>query len=382
MRIAITLERLEPARGGLEAYAAAWAAWLSGEGVAPVIVTLWPFQSESWPERPSGLEVRSLAGASGDVLVDAARLEAAARAGTDLVHDFGAGFGSDLFQPLFGLRASGQAGERRALGWRTIAQDLRRIRRRRALRALEARQIASRPLLVACSRRVAEDFRRVHGVAEAELRVLPNAVDSGRYRPADAAGRQAARAALGLPGEGTLFLQVAHNFRLKGVATAIRALARLKEQGLDARLAVAGRGPDPQPFARLAAGLGVGRCVHFLGALDETATAFRAADALLHPAYYDACSLVALEALAAGLPLAISVADGAAELVTDGVQGWLIRDPADAGEVAFQMKRLLDPGLRGAMAAQARVLALHNERAAAFRRLLGFAEEALRRRRG
>ena len=63
------------------------------------------------------------------------------------------------------------------------------------------------------------------------------------------------------------------------------------------------------------------------------------------------------------------------------MQGWLIRDPADPGDVAFQMKRLLDPGLRGALAAQARVLALHNERDVAFARLLGFAEEALRRRR-
>ena len=44
------------------------------------------------------------------------------------------------------------------------------------------------------------------------------------------------------------------------------------------------------------------------------------------------------------------------------------------------MKRLLDPGLRAAMGAQARVLALHNERRDAFRSLLAILEEVAARR--
>lgn len=376
LRINLVLERLEPARGGLEAYAAAWAEWLLVQGVAVAAFTRF---AGDWPDRPAGLALATLGPAGGGLLAEATRLERAAREAGGLLHDFGAGLGGDLFHPLFGLRATAQAAERRGLGWPGLGHSLRREPRRLALRRLEARQLASRPLLVACSQRVARDFQRRYGLAAQDVAVLPNAVPSAHYRPADAARRAAARAALGLPDDAPLFLQVAHNFRLKGVATAIRALAHLAGQGLAARLAIVGRGPDPAPMRALAAALGVGERVHLLGVLEDTRLAYAAADALVHPTLYDACSLVALEALAAGLPLAISVEDGASELITDGVQGWLIRRPGDHREVAFQMKRLLDPGLRGAMAAQARVLALHGEREAAFRRLLALAEARLSR---
>lgn len=381
MRITLLLERLEPARGGAEAYAASWAAWLAAQGVAVGVATLFPFAESAWLAKPPQVTVRSLDRLGSDVVENARRLEALARQDGGLLHDFGAGLGGDLFQPLFGLRATAQRGERQALGLRGSLRYFRRHARRRELQRLEAAQVAGGGLLIACSRRVASDFGTAHGLDESRLRLLPNAIDSRGLSPATPAQRAAARIALGLPSDGTVFLQVAHNFRLKGVATAIRALARLRGQQPAVHLLVVGRGPDRRTFRKLARRLGIADRVHLAGALPSAQIAFQAADALVHPALYDACSLVSLEALAAGLPLALSAEDGSSELITDGVQGWLIRDPRDVGEVAFQMKRLLDPGLRGAMGAQARVLALHSERRDAFRRLLGFAEEAAARRR-
>ncbi len=382
MRIALLMERLEPARGGAEAYGAAWAAWLAAQGATVRVVTLVPFKRAAWPAKPDSIQVVSLPERGGGVIEEGRRLEALARQDSDLLHDFGAGLGGDLFQPLFGLRATTQAAERRSLGWRGAWRTWKRRQRRRELRQLEAAQVAGGGLLIACSRRVAADFRSTYALPEECIRLLPNTIDNRRFTPATAAQRLAARIALGLPSQGTIFLQVAHNFRLKGVPTAIAALARLRGQVPPVRLLVVGRGPDRRTFRKLARRLGVADRVHLLGALPDAGLAFQAADAMVHPAYFDSGSLVSQEAMAAALPLAISVEDGTAELITDGVQGWLIRDPADVGEVAFQMKRLLDPGLRGAMGAQARVLMLHYERRDAFRRLLGYAEEALARRRG
>lgn len=381
MRITLLLERLEPARGGAEAYAASWAAWLAAQGVAVGVATLFPFAESAWLAKPPQVTVRSLDRLGSDVVENARRLEALARQDGGLLHDFGAGLGGDLFQPLFGLRATAQRGERQALGLRGSLRYWRRLARRRELRRLEAAQVAGGCLLIACSRRVASDFGAAYGLDESRLRLLSNAIDSRSLSPATPAQRAAARIALGLPSDGTIFLQVAHNFRLKGVPSAIRALARLRGQQPAAHLLVVGRGPDRRTFRKLARRLGIADRVHLVGALPSAQIAFQAADALVHPALYDAGSLVSLEALAAGLPLAVSAEDGSSELITDGVQGWLIRDPRDVGEVAFQMKRLLDSGLRGAMGAQARVLALHNERRDTFRRLLGLAEEAAARRR-
>jgi len=101
-----------------------------------------------------------------------------------------------------------------------------------------------------------------------------------------------------------------------------------------------------------------------------------AADALLHPTFYDACSLACLEAWASGLPVVVSREDGASSLLTEGVQGWVVRDPGDAREIAFRMKELLDPGRREAMGAQARVLAEHNDAADAFQRLEALCRDA------
>jgi UDP-glucose:(heptosyl)LPS alpha-1,3-glucosyltransferase len=95
----------------------------------------------------------------------------------------------------------------------------------------------------------------------------------------------------------------------------------------------------------------------------------------MHPAFYDSCSLASLEAWASGLPVALSWRDGASGLLTDGVQGWLIRDPADAGELSFRMKELIDPGRREAMGAQGRVLAEHNTADASFQRLEALCRE-------
>jgi UDP-glucose:(heptosyl)LPS alpha-1,3-glucosyltransferase len=223
---------------------------------------------------------------------------------------------------------------------------------------------------------VADDLVQLSGVAPARIRLLYNAVDCRRFVPTPSGARAALRSAQGWPVSGTLFLQVAHNFRLKGVASTLKAVARLAGQGFDLHLAVAGRGPNPDEYRRLAASLGISDRVRFLGAIADIRPLLAAADALVHPAFYDACSLACLEAWASGLPVAVSGEDGASGLMTDGVQGWLIRDPGDAAEITFHMKQLLDPGWREAMGAQARVLARHNDAAIAFRRLEALCREA------
>jgi UDP-glucose:(heptosyl)LPS alpha-1,3-glucosyltransferase len=78
----------------------------------------------------------------------------------------------------------------------------------------------------------------------------------------------------------------------------------------------------------------------------------------VHPSYYDSCSLVLLEAAACGLPVVASLENGAAELLTDGVEGFLIDDPADAPMLSERMRTLLDGSLRKEMGEAARTLAL------------------------
>jgi UDP-glucose:(heptosyl)LPS alpha-1,3-glucosyltransferase len=69
---------------------------------------------------------------------------------------------------------------------------------------------------------------------------------------------------------------------------------------------------------------------------------YHAADLLVHPTYYDPCSRVVLEALAAGLPVITTRFNGAAERITSGRQGYVLESPDDVAGLAQAIVRLCD----------------------------------------
>jgi UDP-glucose:(heptosyl)LPS alpha-1,3-glucosyltransferase len=152
---------------------------------------------------------------------------------------------------------------------------------------------------------------------------------------------------------------VAHNFRLKGVPTLLRAMSRLAELRLPVHLLVVG-GRHLRPWRRAAARLGVDRIVSFVGLKDDTAPYYAAADVYVHPTHYDPCSLVVLEAAASGLPVITTRINGVSELLHDGVDSLLIHDRCDADELAGRTRSLFDDPLRRAMGAAARQTALQH----------------------
>lgn len=151
------------------------------------------------------------------------------------------------------------------------------------------------------------DALRVDG---APGRVVPMAID---VQPIAAAttpeARHAARARLGLDGFVVAFVgRLIHD---KGADRAIDALPD------GATLAIAGDGPERTSLERRAAG----KRVRFFGHLsgDDKLALFAAADALVIPSRIDGAPTVALEALAAGLPIVATRAGGLPELLDDSV---------------------------------------------------------------
>jgi UDP-glucose:(heptosyl)LPS alpha-1,3-glucosyltransferase len=196
---------------------------------------------------------------------------------------------------------------------------------------------------------VAGHFERFLGIPANSLRVIHSAIDPARFAAADRpAVRAAERATWGVPDGVPVGLFVAMNYRLKGLAPLIRAVARVP-RGQDFRLAVVGH-PDDFPYRRLADRLGVADRVLFLGFRRDPRAAYFAADFLAHPTFYDPCSLVALEALACGLPVLTSRFNGAAELLGEPAAGAVVRDPHDAAGLAAAIGDLLNPAHRRRLA--------------------------------
>src|SRR5262249_41762459 len=113
----------------------------------------------------------------------------------------------------------------------------------------------------------------------------------------------------------------------------------------------------------------------------ETRNCYFAADFLVHPTFYDPCSLVVLEALACGLPVITSRFNGASELFTSPDAGYVVEDPHDHERLAGCMRRMLDPAARGACAQAARRASALWTFEHHYRQLLQvFAEAAARKR--
>jgi glycosyltransferase involved in cell wall biosynthesis len=110
-------------------------------------------------------------------------------------------------------------------------------------------------------------------------------------------------------------------YAVKGVALAVQALARVRQSGLAAELAVAGEGPERPRLEALAAALGVAPHVRFLGAVSDMASFYANIDCLVHAPITEAFGLVALEAAAHGCPVIAARVDGLPEAVADGISG-------------------------------------------------------------
>jgi D-inositol-3-phosphate glycosyltransferase len=194
----------------------------------------------------------------------------------------------------------------------------------------------------------------------ARVSVIPCGVDLELFRPRDGF---AARARLGLDAQHVL-LFVGRLTPIKGLDTLLRALAALKTDGLAAarlRLLVVGgtKGDsgDGARLRRLAQDLGVGAWLDLRGPQpqDVLPDYYAAADLCVMPSRYESFGMVALEAMACGVPVIASRVGGLAHTVQDKATGLLVPE-GDAGALAAAVRDLLLDGARrrtlGAQAAE------------------------------
>lgn len=141
----------------------------------------------------------------------------------------------------------------------------------------------------------------------------------------------------------------------KGVDVLVRATARARASGTHLHVVIAGDGPERERIQRLVIEEGVGDAVTLVGRVEDTRSLLADADLLVLPSRSENLPLAALEALASGIPVVASSVGGVAEVVDDGVNGWLT-PPDDAQALADLLCRLdVDPDALGDAAASALV---------------------------
>jgi UDP-glucose:(heptosyl)LPS alpha-1,3-glucosyltransferase len=209
------------------------------------------------------------------------------------------------------------------------------------------------PHIIACSRMVAEHFEHYHHTPSDRISVVYNGLDRSRELPDATGARETFRREVNLASDEVAVLFAAHNYSMKGLEPLIEAFARVASRFPRARLVVCGSRRDAA-YRRQAERQGVADRVQFLGFVDDVRRAFAGCDVFAFPTFYDPCSLVVLEAMAAGLAVITTRQNGAGELLADGTDGFVIDSPWDLDALADRLARLLgDAELRRNMAASA-----------------------------
>jgi UDP-glucose:(heptosyl)LPS alpha-1,3-glucosyltransferase len=197
------------------------------------------------------------------------------------------------------------------------------------------------PKFIAISDMVKQDMIKWYRVPAERIAVVYNGVDTEHFHPRNRQYREEIRRRHGV-GDEWVVLFVSNNFRMKGLGFLIRALAKLKKASHPSfKLLVLGR-DHQDSYLRLARGKGVSEEVIFVGSTDEPEKYYGASDLLVHPTFYDACSLTVLEALASGLPVITTYSNGASGIITQGQEGLVISDPRDDQILAERILFFLD----------------------------------------
>jgi glycosyltransferase involved in cell wall biosynthesis len=234
---------------------------------------------------------------------------------------------------------------------------LRRIHRRAyyaLLSGLERRIYADPKVsLAAVSQRTAGHLKDYFH--RQDVRVISNGVDMAQFSPsARLALRPAARHRRNFQESDFVLLLIGNDWRVKGLDTILRAVSALRELQI---LVLAAGDDSPGAFLELAKSLGISERCRFETSREDVLDFYGAADLYVSPSREDSFGLPVAEAMACGLPVITSINAGAADLIHDGTDGFILRQIDDPQILAHILQRLHgDEGLRrdaGAAAALA-----------------------------
>ena len=187
-----------------------------------------------------------------------------------------------------------------------------------------------------------------------DISVIPNPVDTDRFRPAPPADRTVIRQRLGLPIGAQIVTYVTRLVQGKGLLALARAWQEIARENSRALLVVVGTGPgggsplDAEDALREAIrAADLGRRVLLTGSRTDVEFWLQASDMFVFPSEREGFGNALVEAMAVGLPVVSSRIEGAAaDLVIEGKQGLKFEVGDVAGLAAAIRSMLADEPLR------------------------------------
>ena len=170
--------------------------------------------------------------------------------------------------------------------------------------------------IIANSRMVKHEIVDLYNYRRDRIDIIYNGVPFQDFQ-FDPALREQSRAAIGAGAQDTVVLFAGTGWERKGLRYAIEAVEACEPGAM--RLLVAGRGPISQYQSSRA---------QFIGEVSDLRPIYAASDMFILPTIYDPFSNACLEALASGLPVITTRANGFSEIMEDRIHGSIV-DAAD-----------------------------------------------------
>lgn len=315
------VRRGHSATGGAEAYLMRVAAALRDLGQDTNLITTADWPEAQWP----GGDIQRLPGKSPEEFARAFR---GTKTGCDVHFSLERVPGCDVFRAGDGVHAAWlQRRDAFDPVWKRLTRWINRKHAQILRLEREVFDPANTKAIIANSKMVRDEILARFPFPIDRVHVIYNGINPPA---AIAPSRSEARRIWNIDEKTFCPLFLGTGWERKGLSTAIRAADYLE----DTTLLVAGRGT---------ADLYRGANVRFLGPVRDIASLFAASDILVLPTWYDPFSNACVEALAAGLPVITTDANGFSEIIERGVHGD-ITSPGDVHAIAELLEAWRGPG--------------------------------------
>lgn len=194
--------------------------------------------------------------------------------------------------------------------------------------------------VICCSLYMREELQQVFQTPEDKLRVIPNGVDP---RPFQATQPDPGfRSHYAAPDEKIVFY-VGRLVQEKGVQVLVEAATQILAAYPCCKFVIAGKGPTQDALQSQVRDKGLSERFYFTGYVEDQTKSrlYRVADVAVFPSLYEPFGIVALEAMAAGVPVVVSDVGGLREIIASGVNG-LKAFPGQADSLAANILTILE----------------------------------------
>lgn len=228
----------------------------------------------------------------------------------------------------------------------------------RLVAALEQRIYPREDVSVAAiSKKVAVELAQDFGRGE-NVPIIYHGTDTSVFNPESRCRRRAeVRRRFGLADADFVLLLVGNGWSNKGLPCLIQAIGKLPD--IPVKLLIVGR-DDRTPYLQRVRAIGMEARLRFLDPSSDVMQFYAACDVYTGPSVQDSFAQPPAEAMACGLPVITSRDNGTSEIISDGVDGLILREAGDADGLALLIRDLYqDPALRQRLGEAAAKRAAH-----------------------